>query len=321
MNSALSAVSRGLRRLSEARPSPAMGVALAALVVAMSGTAIATSQLGKNSVGSGNIRPGAVAYPDLRKGAVRGSKLGKEGIAADKLAEGAITGPALRDGVVGEAKLSDEAVSSRKLALGAVLAANLGTGSVLNDKIARGAVDGESVADGSLGTDDFSGGIPAVRVTATQNQDLPSEQNNVALAFDSEVLDTRNMHTTSGADNTKLVAPVDGVYIITGFVFWSSKDNAQGIRTIHIDRNRDDEGAFSLATDARSIDTYEASVEVPSQSVSSIAFLEAGDYVELRVFQETTLFPAETHPTIHSEAGGTAESAPELSMVWIAPGP
>lgn len=318
MRRARSVAGKGLRRLTKARPSPAMAVALLALVVAMSGTAIATTQLGKNSVGSGNIRPGAVTYSDLRNGAIRGSKLGKEGIADDKLARGAVTGQALRDGVVSEAKLGNEAVSSHKLALGAVLAANLGKESVLNDKIARGAVDSGSVADGSLSTEDFSGAIPAVRVTSTQDQDIGENGSCCDLTFDSEEFDTRNMHTDSGPDNSKLVAPVDGIYLVSGSIHWSGRGNAQGIRTIMIIRHG--EGGAVVATDYRWTDTWEADIEVNSQTVSTIVALKAGEYVELHAGQATTQFPAETHPTIHSEAN-PVEGAPELSMVWIAPGP
>jgi hypothetical protein len=308
---------KGFGRLLRTRPSPAMGVALVALVIATSGTAIAASQLGKNSVGSGNIRPGAVAYSDLRNGAIRGSKLGKEGIGDDKLAQGAVTGRALGGGVVGEAKLGNEAVSSQKLALGAVLAAQLGQESVLNEKIAKGAVNGESIADGSLGTGDFSGAIPAVRVTATEDQDIADDGSGDDLIFDSEEFDTHNMHTNSGAENSRLVAPVNGVYMISGSIHWSGKGNAQGARGIKIIRN--DEGV-AVATDYRWTDTWEANIEVNSETVSTVVALEAGDYVELNAIQMTTQFPAETHPTIHSEAN-PAEGAPELSMVWIAPGP
>lgn len=289
-----------VRRLVRRRPSPAMAVALLALVVAMSGTAIAATELGKNSVGSGNIKPGAVTYSDLRNGAIRDSKLGREGVTDDKLARGAVTGQALRDGVVGAAKL--------------------GRKSVLNDKIGKGAVDGESIADGSLGTSEFSSSIPAARVTATQSQDVPSGGPGVNLAFDSEQFDTRNMHTDSGPDNTKIFAPVDGVYLITGNVAWSTKANAQGYSSIHIQKNDSDENSIWLANNARAIDTYEANIEVPTQGVSTIALLKAGDYVKLRVNQGLTQFPAETHPTIRSEAI-PAESVPELSMVWLAPGP
>jgi hypothetical protein len=292
-------------RLRNHRPSPAMAVALLALLVAMSGTAIATTQLSKNSVGSGNIKPGAVAYSDLRNGAIRDSKLGREGVTAE----------ALRDGGVVGAKLGEEAVSSGKLALGAVLAGNLGKESVLNDKLADGAVDGNSVADGALGTEDFSSGIPAARVTATQDQDVLHEQN-VNLAFDSEMFDTANMHTNSGIDNTKLVAPVDGVYWVSGYVEWSGKSNAQGSRLIAISKN--DSGP--VVRDVRPNDTFEANVEVLDQSVSTVVVLKAGDYVKLRIYQDTTQYPAETNPTISSLAI-PGNNSPELSMVWIAPGP
>ena len=60
-----------LRKLK--RPSPAMLVAIIALVAAMSGSAIALQ--GKNSVKSNDIAPGSVKGPDIADGAVSSPKL------------------------------------------------------------------------------------------------------------------------------------------------------------------------------------------------------------------------------------------------------
>jgi hypothetical protein len=310
-------------RLKEGRPSPAMAVALLALVIAMSGTAIAATQLGKNSVGSRHIKPGAVTSSDLRNGGVRVAdigagavttpKLGEQAVTAGKLAEGSVDGQALRAGAVGTAKLGDGAVSSQKLGLGAVLGANLANGSVLNDKIAAGAVNGESIADGALGTEDFSSAIPAASATATGDQSIPNE-GNAKVILDSEHFDTRDMHSNT-SENTKIVAPVDGVYMISGSVEWNSTSNAQGLRTLSIRKNDD----FRIALDARAMDTHEANVDVWSQTVSTAAVLEAGDYIEMRVFHNTIKFPAETQPAV--TLVNDVESTPELTMVWLAPGP
>jgi hypothetical protein len=58
--------------LSRMRPSPAMVVALIALVAAASGSAYAA--LSKNSVGSKQLKKGAVKTVDIRKNAVTGKK-------------------------------------------------------------------------------------------------------------------------------------------------------------------------------------------------------------------------------------------------------
>jgi len=70
------------RTLRPRRPSPAMGVALTALFVALGGTTIAATQLAANSVGSAQLRPGAVATTDVRNGA----------ITSLKVADGSLTG-------------------------------------------------------------------------------------------------------------------------------------------------------------------------------------------------------------------------------------
>jgi hypothetical protein len=57
------------------RPSPAMAVALIALFVALSGSAIAGVELGRNSVGMAQIRAGAVGTRQPRNNAVTGAKV------------------------------------------------------------------------------------------------------------------------------------------------------------------------------------------------------------------------------------------------------
>ena len=84
--------------LSNFRPSPSMAVAFTALVVALSGSAVAAVTLAKNSVKSPQIAPGAVQASDLAANAVISSKV-KDGtlVAADFAAgqlPAGIAGPA-----------------------------------------------------------------------------------------------------------------------------------------------------------------------------------------------------------------------------------
>jgi hypothetical protein len=51
---------------------------------------------------------------------------------------------------------------------------------------------------------------------------------------------------------------------------------------------------------------------------STATVLEAGDYIKLKALQVTTKFPAETHPAVSSLK---VDNSPELTMIWIAPGP
>jgi hypothetical protein len=57
------------------RPSPAMAVALLALFVALGGTGVAATQLGRDSVGARQLKTGAVTTAKLRKSSVTGAKV------------------------------------------------------------------------------------------------------------------------------------------------------------------------------------------------------------------------------------------------------
>jgi hypothetical protein len=58
------------------RPSPSMVVAFAALLVSLGGTSYAVTKLDPRSVGSRELKKGAVARAHLKKNAVNGSKVG-----------------------------------------------------------------------------------------------------------------------------------------------------------------------------------------------------------------------------------------------------
>ena len=59
-----------MKRLHLRRPSPAMGVALAALFVSLGGTGMAAVKLGKNTVGATQIKAGAVRSAEVKNGAL-----------------------------------------------------------------------------------------------------------------------------------------------------------------------------------------------------------------------------------------------------------
>ena len=68
---------------------------LMALMVALSGTAVAATSLARNSVGTGQLKKGAVRTSDIRKGAVTSSKVKNRTLKAADFAPGTLTaGPA-----------------------------------------------------------------------------------------------------------------------------------------------------------------------------------------------------------------------------------
>ena len=72
-----------MHRLIRHRPSPAMVVACLALLVALTGTSVAAVQaIAPNSVGTPQLRTGAVTNPKLRANAVTGAKVANRSLTA-----------------------------------------------------------------------------------------------------------------------------------------------------------------------------------------------------------------------------------------------
>ena len=170
------------------------------------------------------------------------------------------------------------------------------------EDIADNAIDAAKVVDGSLGTAEFSHSIPAVRATRTTDQALQFMSNNATtLIFDSEHYDTAAMHDDA-TNNSRLTAPVDGIYAITAQVVWSASTTGD-FRSLTVRKNN----GVSIA---RAMLPPAASGTLPME-VSTEIRLQAGDYVEASVF---------------FDAGGVSilkqpDSSPEFSMTWLAPGP
>lgn len=73
------------------RPSPALGVALLALVLAVGGTSYAAVKLPAKSVGTPQLKNKAVTAPKLKNGAVTGAKLQAGAVNGKTLADGSVT--------------------------------------------------------------------------------------------------------------------------------------------------------------------------------------------------------------------------------------
>ena len=92
-------------RLLERRPSPAMVVACIALLVALTGTSVAAVQaIAPNSVGTAQLRNGAVTNPKLKNNSITGNKvLNRSLTAADFVAGSLPRGPGGPAGPAGPA--------------------------------------------------------------------------------------------------------------------------------------------------------------------------------------------------------------------------
>jgi hypothetical protein len=104
------------------------------------GGATAYAALGKNTVGSKQLKKNAVTTPKIMKEAVTTAKLRNKAVNSARLA----------DSAVGTANLADRAVTNGKIADGAVTGDKIADGAVTGDKIAAGAVTTSNISGGAL---------------------------------------------------------------------------------------------------------------------------------------------------------------------------
>lgn len=160
-------------------PSPAMAVALVALFVALTTSAWAVTTLPRNSVGSRQLRTGAVTAP----------KLGKRAVTSTKIANGTVTTPKIAAGAVTRAKLGAGAVEASNLAANTLTGAQIdesSLGAVPNADTVGGVAPSGLVAAGRMDAGDGS-------LTATTPQtllELPSSGMKVTTDGDADTMGT-----------------------------------------------------------------------------------------------------------------------------------
>jgi hypothetical protein len=144
------------------RISPSTLIACVALFVALGGTGYALV-VPINSVGTGQLRLGAVHISDLANGAVIRSKLATGAVGTDQIGTGQITANKFADLSVAGSKLTDASVTGAKLASGTVSNSKLGTNSVTASKISADQVGASELKVLSVRTASVvvPGGVPA----------------------------------------------------------------------------------------------------------------------------------------------------------------
>lgn len=172
------------------RPSPAMVVAMIALFVAISGTALGLP--GKNTVNSGDVKDetlksrdlkndAAVQSSDVIDGSLQTEDYGLESVLNSDIATDAVTASKIRAGAVGtpeiatlnvvSAHLATDAVTSAKVAPAAIDESKLGTIQVAQGNVFdfgdQNAENGQWIAGGSsatcpAGTRVISGGVQLI---------------------------------------------------------------------------------------------------------------------------------------------------------------
>jgi hypothetical protein len=202
----------------------------------------------------------------------------------------------------------DGEVKTVDLGTTAVTNAKLGNNSVRTGKVVDNNLLGADLLDGTVATADLANGAvtpakfgatPAARVQKTGNQTIPHNTGSIALSFDQEDFDTANLHDNT-TNNSRLTAPINGVYQVSAGVAWAS--NTVGTRVLDIVVNgpagNDYAASYIPATGIS-----------PRQSTSALVKLTAGQFVVAVAYQNS---------------GSSVDTQPAkstfLAMTWVGTG-
>jgi hypothetical protein len=303
-----------MRRILRHRPSPAMVIACVALTVALGGTSYAAVSLPRNSVGTKQLKRNAVTSIKIKNNSVTGADVLESSLGRVRSATSAVNATNATTATTAASATNATNATNATKAATADNASRLGgvdpSGFLKNGAAASGALSGNypnpSLADGSVTTSKIAaaavgisklGTIPAVRAF---NSALVAAADGavVTVPFNSESFDTAGLHSTT-TNTGRLVAPVAGVYQVTGGVRWSA--NASGTRFLAIGKN----GGSWQASDWRP--AAGALFNITDQSVSTLVALDAGDWVQLDAYQDSG-----SALTI-----GSGTLGPYLAMHWV----
>ncbi len=109
-------------------PSPAMVVAMVALVIALGGAGYAAVSLPRNSVGTNQLKNFAVTPLKIKNNAIKTNKLRDNAVTTLKIGDGAVNSAKLGDNAVTTLKIGDGAVNSAKVLDGSLLPADVVAG-------------------------------------------------------------------------------------------------------------------------------------------------------------------------------------------------
>jgi hypothetical protein len=267
--------------------------------VGATGTPSCTTLGGPPSGPAGGDLAGGTDYPN--------PTIANDAVNAAKIQNGQVGDPEIATDAVRTAEILDAEVGVLDIGNNAVSAAEITNGQVGEPEIATDAVRTAEIQDGQVGTADQAV-IPAALVGRGSAQSIPSG-NQTKIAFDdesqTELYDTANLHDTVTL-NTRLTAPVAGLYYVHGQIEWAADpDDDEQLQQLQIRRSNN----ALLAED--DLDRNEGP-GTPAQEVSTVVSLNATEALELLVFQDNT-------DNDSLDVRQLSQTWPTFGMTWLGP--
>jgi hypothetical protein len=216
-----------------------------------------------------------------------------------------ITGAQIKNGTVTGKDVKDRSLTADDLAPGTIPAAGGGTPGPAGPAGPQGPT-GPAGPQGPKGDPATAVRVPVLRAEGIAascedtGQTIPNTPTGVRLFWTREVIDTSDMLSPTCEEQTQLVAPRAGLYLVTASIEWPSAADA-GRRTLAIKHARRE----FLAADSRT-NTPNGNTQ---QSISTVAFLHQGDAIEIWGFHSAP-----------SGLGVLADlSTSNVTMSWVSP--
>lgn len=163
-----------LRSLVLRRPSPAIGISLVALFVSLGGVGYAASRLPDNSVGTAQLRNGAVTYKKIRPNSVGKVRLANGGVINSKLANGSVSYKKIQPRAVGRVRANLDQLQAR-------VNGTCGAGSAIGAIDSAGATTCNTTRPAEFGTTASNVTVGAT-ATPVNSLNLPAGASYLALA-------------------------------------------------------------------------------------------------------------------------------------------
>ncbi len=223
-----------------------------------------------------HARSNVVAYIALFFALGSGTAMAANTVFSTDIVNGEVKTADIGGGEVNTSDIANDAVTGAKVADDDLGNVDLKAGSVRTSELQNGGVQEQDLADGAVTPAKQGTGIYArLQGVSTDGINCPTVPDNTEtpIPFEETVYDTASMWGGTGtftcAEGSKLIAPRDGVYAISGGL-WDP--GTTGDRYLGISRNGADHVAATQDVTAGA---------VLMQNVSTEVNLEEGDYVEL----------------------------------------